>query len=170
MAPYEQNFLPETAISRHPPPMPQSLAKVYLHLVFSTKNRERSTPDHIHASLNSYIGGILQGLGCTPIEINREPDHTHILFLMSRIQTISDVVGNTKKSSNDWLRQQSPEFSDFYWQGGYAIFSVSQSNVEDVRQYIRTQRGHHARVSFQDEFRAFLKRHELDFDEHYVWD
>ncbi len=150
--------------------MPQSLSKVYLHLVFSTKNRERTIPDDIRAPLHSYMGGILRDLGCTPIEINTEPDHAHILFIMSRTQTISDVVGNIKKGSNDWLRQQRHEFSDFYWQTGYAIFSVSQSAVDEVRQYIRTQREHHARVFFQDEFRAFLRRYEIDFDEHYVWD
>ena len=150
--------------------MPQSLAKAYLHLVFSTKNRERSIPDQIRNALHSYIGGILRGLGCAPIEINSEPDHAHILFIMSRTETISNVVGKIKKSSNDWLREQGPEFRDFYWQAGFAVFSVSQSNVGEVREYIRRQREHHGRLSFQEEYRTFLRRHEIDFDEHYVWD
>jgi REP element-mobilizing transposase RayT len=150
--------------------MPQALAKIYLHLIFSTKNRERSLPDDIRADLHSYMGGILNGLGCSPIEINTEPDHAHILFVMSRTETVSNIVGHLKKSSNDWLRDRDRKFRDFYWQGGYGIFSVSQSAVEEVREYIRNQREHHQHVSFQDEYRAFLKRYEMEFDERYVWD
>lgn len=150
--------------------MSQALAKIYLHLIFSTKNREHSLPDHIRADLHSYMGGILHGLGCSPIEINTEPDHTHILFVMSRTETVSNVVGQLKKSSNDWLRNRDQQFKDFYWQGGFGVFSVSQSSIEEVRQYIRNQREHHKQVSFQDEFRMFLKRYEMEFDERYVWD
>jgi len=150
--------------------MSQALAKIYLHLIFSTKNRERSLPEDIGADLHSYMGGILNGLGCSPIEINSELDHVHVLFAMTRTETVSNVVGQLKKSSNDWLRNRNPQFRDFYWQGGYGVFSVSQSNVEEVRQYIRGQREHHKQVSFQDEFRSFLKRYEIEFDERYVWD
>jgi putative transposase len=89
---------------------------------------------------------------------------------MSRTETIADVVGQLKKSSNDWLREQGGEFAQFYWQAGYGVFSVSQSAVEEVRAYIRNQREHHQRVSFQDEFRAFLRKHGVEFDERYVWD
>jgi REP element-mobilizing transposase RayT len=150
--------------------MSQALAKIYLHLIFSTKNRERSLPDDIRADLHSYMGGILNGLGCSPIEINTEPDHAHVLFVMTRTETVSNVVGQIKKSSNDWLRNRDTQFRDFYWQGGYGVFSVSQSNVEEVRRYIRGQREHHKQISFQEEFRSFLKRYEIEFDERYVWD
>lgn len=150
--------------------MPQALAKIYLHLIFSTKNREHSLRDDIRADLHSYMGGILNGLGCAPIEINTEPDHAHVLFEVSRTETVSNVVGQLKKSSNDWLRNRDQKFRDFYWQGGYGIFSVSQSAIQEVRQYICNQREHHKHVSFQDEFRAFLKRYEMQFDERYVWD
>jgi putative transposase len=150
--------------------MSQSLAKIYVHLIFSTNHRERVLSDDIRHDLHAYIGGILNGLGCAPIEINSEPDHMHILFLLSRTAAISDVAGQVKKSSNDWLREQGPRFSDFYWQGGYGAFSVSQSGVQEVREYIRTQREHHQRVSFQDEFRTVLERYEIKFDERYVWD
>ena len=150
--------------------MPQSLAKIYVHLVFSTKNRERCLPDEIRPDLHAYMGGTLNGLGCEPIEINTEPDHAHVLFVMSRTETLSSVVGQLKKSTNDWLRARGPQFLNFYWQGGYGAFSVSQSAVNEVREYIRQQRQHHQRVSFQDEFRAFLRRHEVVYDERYVWD
>jgi putative transposase len=150
--------------------MSQALAKIYLHLIFSTKNRERSIPDNVRADLHSYMGGILNGLGCSPIEINTEPDHAHLLFAMTRTETLSNVVGQLKKSSNDWLRTRDKQFQNFYWQGGYGVFSVSQSGVGEVRHYIRTQQDHHKQISFQDEFRAFLKRYEIEFDEGYVWE
>jgi len=150
--------------------MPQSLAKIYIHLICSTKNRERVLPDEIRPDLHAYMGGTLRGLGCSPIEINTEPDHAHPLFVMTRTETLSDVVGQVKKTATDWLRARGPQFANFYWQGGYDAFSVSQSAVEEVREYIRNQREHHKRVSFQEEFRAFLKRYEIEFEERYVWD
>jgi REP element-mobilizing transposase RayT len=150
--------------------MSQSLAKIYIHLIFSTKNREPILPDDIRPHLNSYMGGTLKGLGCSSIEINSEPDHAHLLFVMTRTETLSDIAGRVKKSANDWLRARGSQFANFYWQGGYGAFSVSQSAVEEVRQYIRNQHEHHRRISFQDEFRAFLKRYEIEFDERFVWD
>jgi putative transposase len=150
--------------------MSQSFAKVYVHLIFSTKNRERCIPSDVGVELHGYMGGILNGLGCAPIEINTEPDHAHLLFQMTRTETLNNVIGQLKKSSNDWLRNRNQQFSNFQWQGGYGAFSVSQSAVEEVRQYIRNQRQHHKKISFQDEFRAFLKRYEIEFDEKYVWD
>jgi len=150
--------------------MPQSLSKIYVHLIFSTKARERTLPDQIRTDLHAYMGGTLKGLGCLPVEINSEPDHVHALFLLARTASLSDVVGHFKKSSNDWLRGQGPQFAVFFWQAGFAAFSVSQSQVEEVRTYIRNQREHHRAKSFQDELRAFLKAYEVEFDERYVWD
>ena len=150
--------------------MPQSLSKIYVHLIFSTKDRERALPDEIRPELHSYMGGTLKGLGCYPIEINTEPDHSHVLFLLSRTETLSAVVGHLKKSSNDWLRGQGPQFAQFFWQAGFGAFSVSQSQVEDVRAYIRNQREHHRVKSFQDELRAFLNAYEVEYDERYLWD
>src|SRR5438105_4132216 len=144
--------------------MPQSLAKIYIHLIFSTKNRERVLPDEIRPNLHCYLGGILKGIGCSPIEINSEPDHVHLLFVMARTETLSNVVGQVKKSSNDWLRSRGKDFANFYWQGGYGAFSVSQSAVEEVRGYIRSQQQHHTRLPVQEEYRAFLIRCEIEFD------
>jgi putative transposase len=150
--------------------MAQSLSKIYVHLIFSTKQRERILPDEIRPSLHAYMGGTLKGLGCFPIEINTEPDHLHALFLLARTEALSDVVGQVKKSSNDWLRDRGPQFARFFWQAGFGAFSVSQSQVEDVRAYIRNQHEHHRVKSFQEEFRSFLKAYEVAFDERYVWD
>jgi REP element-mobilizing transposase RayT len=150
--------------------MPQSLAKLYTHLVFSTKHRQRWLSDDIHAGLHAYMGGTLRRLGCAPIEINSEPEHVHALFLLGRTVALSDAVGNLKTSSDGWLRAKGPRFAQFYWQGGYGAFSIGQSGVEELREYIRRQREHHEKVSFQDELRAFLRRYEIEYDERYVWD
>jgi putative transposase len=150
--------------------MAQSLSKIFVHLIFSTKDRERTLPDEIRPDLHAYLGGTFKGLGCSPIEINTEPDHLHALFLLARTKALSDVVGHVKKSSNDWLRSRDPQFAGFFWQAGFGAFSVSQSQVEDVRGYIRNQREHHRIKSFQEELRAFLKAYEVEFDERYVWD
>jgi len=148
----------------------QSLAKIYIHLIFSTKERERTLPDEIRPELHAYMGGILKGLGCSAIEINSEPDHAHVLFLLSRTEALSNVVGHLKKSSNDWLREQDPQLAQFFWQAGFGAFSVSQSQLADVRAYIRNQREHHRVRSFQEELRAFLKAYEVEHDERYLWD
>ncbi len=150
--------------------MAQSLAKIYVHLIFSTKERERTLPDEIRPELHAYMGGILKGLGCSAIEINTEPDHAHVLFLLSRTEALSNIVGHLKKSSNDWLREQDPQLAQFFWQAGFGAFSVSQSQIADVRVYIRNQREHHRVRSFQEEIRAFLKAYEVEYDERYLWD
>jgi REP element-mobilizing transposase RayT len=113
--------------------MPQSLAKIYTHLVFSTKHRECWLTDDLRADLHAYLGGTLNGMGCTPIEINSEPEHVHVLFLLSRTLALSEVISNLKTASNDWLRAKGPSFSKFHWQAGYGAFSVSQSGAEEVR-------------------------------------
>ena len=150
--------------------MAQSLSKIYVHLIFSTKNRERTIPDEIRPTLHSYMGGILRDNHCIPVEINTEPDHAHVLFILARTAALSEVIGHLKKGSTNWLHEQSPAYRGFYWQNGYGAFSVSQSGVAEVQDYIRHQREHHRKMTFQDEFRAFLKRYEVEFDERYVWD
>lgn len=150
--------------------MPQSLAKIHLHLVFSTKNRERILADEDRTDLHAYMGGILKGLGCMPIEINSEPDHVHVLFMLGRSVAVSEVVGGLKKSATDWLRARSPRYEGFHWQSGYGVFSVSRSAVETVRKYIRNQREHHRGKSFMDEYRTMLEKHEIEYDERYVWE
>jgi len=150
--------------------MSQSLAKIYIHLIFSTKNREPVIADDVQTALHSYLAGIFRDLESPAIEINTEPDHAHILFALSRTQTLGDVVSQIKRGSSTWLKTKNKSYAKFHWQNGYGAFSVSQSNVNEVRKYIRKQREHHKKSTFQDEFRAFLKRHEMGFDERYVWD
>jgi putative transposase len=150
--------------------MAQSLAKLYVHLIFSTKNRQPNLADDIRPDLHDYFGGILRDLACPAIEVNTEPDHAHILLLLARTATLSEVVANVKRGSTTWLKSHGGAYSEFHWQAGYGAFSVSQSALVEVRAYIRNQREHHRRLSFQDEFRAFLRRHGVAFDEAFVWD
>ena len=150
--------------------MPQSLARLHIHLVFSTKNRERIITDDVRSPLHAYMATVLQNLGCAPVLINSVEDHAHLLFDLARTISISQVVEDVKKSSSKWIKNQGPEFAGFAWQAGYGAFAVSESNVETVRAYIANQREHHRTKTFQEEYRAFLERHSVAFDERYVWD
>ena len=151
--------------------MPQSLARVVLHVVFSTKNRVLVLNDaELRARLHSYMAGVLQNIGCEPILIGGVEDHVHILCNLSRTVTIAGLVEEAKKSPSKWMKEQGPAYGYFYWQGGYGAFSVSQSNVEQVRAYVAGREEHHRQVSFQDEFRALCRKHGVEMDERYVWD
>jgi len=150
--------------------MAQSLAKIYVHLIFSTKNREPALIDDTRAALHTYLGGILRDLDSPALEINTEPDHAHLLFALSRTHALSDIVSQIKRGSSAWLKTQNKSYAKFHWQNGYGAFSVSQSAVAEVCEYIRNQRARHKKVTFQDEFRTFLRRYGVEFDERHVWD
>ena len=150
--------------------MSQSLARLHVHLIFSTKNREPVLNDAVRNDLHRYMAAVLQNFGCTPAIINSVADHVHILFDLGRTVAMSDAVEEVKKSSSKWIKTQGAEFAPFAWQAGYGAFAVSESNVAAVREYIAGQREHHRGKSFQEEYRAFLERHRISFDERYVWD
>jgi len=150
--------------------MPQSLARLHVHLIFSTKNRQQLLHDQIRESLHAYMAIVLQKLECPPTLINSVEDHVHILFELTRTVSVSQAVEDVKKSSSKWIKTQGIEFTGFAWQAGYAAFAVSESNGQAVRDYIANQREHHRQKSFQEEYRAFLERHHVTYDERYVWD
>ena len=150
--------------------MPQSLARLHIHLIFSTKNRERIISDRVRDSLHAYMATVLQNIGCPPVLINSVEDHVHVLFELARTVAVSAAVEEVKKASSKWIKTQGAEFAGFAWQAGYGAFAVSESNVPAVREYIAGQQQHHRKKSFQEEYRAFLERHRVAFDERYVWD
>ena len=156
--------------------MPQSLARVILHLVFSTKDRRRVfRTQEMRDATAGYITGILQNRGSPVVRIGLATEHLHALYLQSRTETIADVVGAVKRESSEWVKNQAwarinPDFAQFHWQNGYGVFSVSESGIDEVAAYIVGQMDHHHRVTFQDEYREFLQRHKVPFDERYVWD
>ena len=150
--------------------MPQSLAKVYLHWIFSTKNRQpflkkKSVRDEVH----SILGGIAKRLDCSPIIVGGIEDHVHMLTTLSRTLNISEAIKEFKRASNHWIGENRP-IANFKWQAGYGVFSVSHSQLEIVKRYIENQEAHHRKQTFQDELRELLRRHEIEFDERYVWD
>ena len=152
--------------------MPQSLAKVIVHIVYSTKHRRPWLRNPaLRSELYAYNATILkQKLDSPAILINGVQDHLHILCLLSRKHAIMDVIKNSKTETSKWIKKQETMHAGFQWQSGYGIFSVSPSNVERVKRYIAGQEEHHKRMSFQDEFRELCKRHEIVIDERYVWD
>jgi len=150
--------------------MPQSLANILVHLIFSTKERRPSIRDGVRERLHAYITGILENQQSPSLQTNSAEDHAHILFVLSKNLSLAKVVQEVKQSSSNWMKDQGEVYRDFGWQNGYAAFSLSESQRNVVREYIRNQREHHAKVSFQDELRQFFKRHGVDYDERYVWD
>ena len=148
--------------------MPQSLSKVYLHCVFSTKNCLPLITDVIRKDLHSYIIGTLSNIGSYVNEIYANPDHIHVLCTLPRTVTIADLISKIKTPSSKWIKKQG--ITNFSWQGGYGVFSVSSSKVKVLETYINNQQQHHKRISFKDELRSFLNEYNIDFDERYVWD
>jgi putative transposase len=151
--------------------MPQSLAKVVLHLVFSTKNRKPFLRDQsVRDELYAYLATVLESINCPAIKIGGMPDHIHILCLLSRTQAIASIVEEIKTSTSKWIKTKGDDYAGFYWQGGYGVFSVSESKIPDARRYVENQQEHHRSLSFQDEFRELCRRHGISIDERYAWD
>ncbi len=148
--------------------MPQSLANVLIHLVFSTKNREPTIAHERLSQLHAYIVGILDNLQCPSLRTGGIADHVHSLFSLHRTVAIADVVEEVKKGSSKWMKQQG--VPNFAWQAGYAAFSVSESQRAAVIRYIEKQEEHHKQHSFQEELRAILTLHGVGYDERYIWD
>ncbi len=151
--------------------MPQSLARIVIHIIFSTKHREPFLKDReVRSRLHAYMAVVLQGVKCDPILINGTEDHVHILCNFSRTITVANLIETVKTAPSKWMKDQGPRYEEFYWQGGYGAFSTSQSDVEEVRSYIADQEEHHRHVSFQDEFRELCRKHGIEIDERYAWD
>jgi putative transposase len=150
--------------------MPQSLSRVLIHLVFSTKYREPVLAPAVRVELHPYMAVVLRENGCPSLQVGGVEDHVHLLFALSRTLSIAEVVEIVKTSSSKWLKTRGPGLADFHWQNGYGAFSVSSSGAATVTAYIQRQEEHHRKRKFQEEFRSFLRRHKVAWDERYVWD
>ncbi len=150
--------------------MPQSLACILVHLVFSTKDRRPLISDAVRPQLRAYIVGTLVNHGSPSLITNSVADHVHILLSLSRTITIAKVVEKLKTGSSSWMKTQGQEFANFFWQNGYGAFSIGQSGVDQLKAYITNQPEHHRGVTFQEEYRMFLKKYTVEYDERYVWD
>jgi len=149
--------------------MPQSLSKILVHLIFSTKHREPLIHPELRPRLYANIVGILDNLKSPSLQTGGVADHVHTLFALGRTISPAEVVEQVKKSSSKWMKADGgvPGFS---WQAGYGAFSIGESQADDVIRYIQNQEEHHRKVTFQDEFRKFLERYKVAHDERYVWD
>ena len=149
--------------------MPQSLALVLVHIIFSTKNRGAfmQAPD-LRSEIHAYLTATLRSLECQPLQVGGVADHIHILAGLSRTTSLADVVKNLKTSSTKVAKDKG--HLHFSWQTGYGAFSVSQSLKDSVISYIASQEIHHRKMAFQEEFRTLLQEHGVAFDERYVWD
>ncbi len=150
--------------------MGQSLVKNYIHLVFSTKNRQPLITTSIEEELYSYLAGICNNLDCNAIKIGGYIDHVHILCMLSKKVTLIKLLEEIKSHSSKWIKTKGNEFKNFYWQDGYGAFSVNPSEIDIVIKYIEDQKIHHQTKSFQAEYIQFLKKYHVDFDEKYVWE
>lgn len=150
--------------------MPQSLIKNYIHLIFSTKNRVPVLDEAIQPEMFRYIAGICSGNNCIPIEIGGYTNHVHALFLLSKKIALMKIVEEIKAHSSGWIKKRGEAYQNFYWQSGYGAFSINPSEVDIVVAYIRNQKEHHRKKTFEEEYRGFLKKYGVEYDEQYVWD
>lgn len=151
--------------------MAQSLSKVYLHIVFSTKNRvDYLKKSDIQKQLYAYLTKIFAAKECLAITIGGHIDHVHILCTLSRTITIAELLRTVKRGTSKWLKTKDESLSGFQWQNGYSVFSVSQSGVDKTRRYIDTQKEHHEALSYKEELVRFFEKYRIPYDERYVWD
>jgi REP element-mobilizing transposase RayT len=150
--------------------MPQSLVKNYVHIIFSTKHRQPLIFPEIEDELYSYIGGTCRNLECYPVIVGGYLNHVHILCLLSQKIALMKLLELTKANSSKWIKTKTEKCADFYWQRGYAAFSVNPRDIEIVKKYIENQKEHHRVETFEEEYLKFIKNNGGEYDERYVWD
>ena len=147
--------------------MPQSLVKILIHAVFSTKNRTDLIAPEIENGLFGYIHGIVENNKSKLILANGTTNHVHLLISLGKTIDISELIGDIKRDSSAWMKKYE---RSFYWQEGYGAFSIGQSQIDGVATYIRDQKQHHAKQDFKDEYRGLLRKYKVGYDERFVWD
>lgn len=150
--------------------MPQSLTKLYAHLVFSTKNRTPYLDEEIRPRVHSYLATVVRNLDSRWVAVGGVADHVHILFDLAKLHAPVEFVEQTKRESSKFIKTLGARYQDFYWQRGYGMFSVGPAQLHQAEAYVRNQAEHHQVKSFQEEFREFLTQYEIEFDERFVWD
>ena len=149
--------------------MPQSLSKLYVHIIFHIKKHTVRIRYQDKKDLYAYMGSIIKDNTSIPILINGTNDHVHILCIMSKNISLSKLTEEIKRHSSRWIKTFDPYYSKFAWQGGYAGFSVSESISERIKQYIEKQEEHHRKISFEQELTAFLEEYEIEYNKQYLW-
>ena len=149
--------------------MPRSYTNLIYHIVFSTKNRAPLITPEREARLYEYIGGIIRGLSGILLCINGVEDHVHLLIKLRPDKSVSDILRDLKSNSSGWMHDVFPDAADFSWQNGYGAFSVSESQIAKVANYISKQKEHHRMESFEDEFMSMLRKNGIEFERKYLW-
>ena len=150
--------------------MPQSLSNILIHLIWSTKDRHPWLTPGIREKTHTFLAGVVRHMDCEAYRVGGVADHVHLAVRLSRTLSVADLVKEIKIASSKWLKEQGPEFNGFYWQQGYGAFSVGMSQKETLLHYIDTQEEHHRTRTFQEEYRDFLTKYGIEYDERYVWD
>jgi putative transposase len=150
--------------------MPQSLNRVIVHLVFSTKDRRPWIDTSVRSSLHAYLATVVRTSGCDCFRAGGVADHVHLAVNLTRTISVADLVQELKTSSSAWIKTQSADLRDFAWQRGYGAFSVGPGDLDAVIAYIDRQEEHHRTKSFEEEYLAFLAKYGIEHDERYVWD
>ena len=150
--------------------MPQSLSKVILHIIFSTRDRESWLDQKIRSRMHAYLATICRDLGGDGLRVSGFSDHVHIVTTLPRTLSQAEIIEQLKKGSSKWIKTIDPRYRRFFWQRGYAALSVSPSQLGAVIRYVDAQEEHHRIHTFEEEYRALLRKHRIEFDERYVWD
>ena len=150
--------------------MPQSLANVLIHVIFSTKNRVPLIATETQPELHAYLAAACRSCKCPAHRVGGTADHVHMVCSFSRTTSIADWIGTIKADSSKWIKTKGACYAGFAWQGGYGAFSLGESQLETVKAYIGAQKEHHETRTFQDEVREFLRRYNVQYDERYLWD
>lgn len=150
--------------------MPQSLSKVILHIIFSTKDRQPWLDSDVRPRAHAYLATVCRDLGAEITHLGGVADHVHIITTLPRTLSQAEFIEKIRKASSKWIKTVSIRYRGFFWQRGYGVFSVSPSQLDAVRRYAQKQQEHHRTQTFQDEYRKLLRRHRVESDERYVWD
>jgi REP element-mobilizing transposase RayT len=148
--------------------MSQSFTQVYVHIVFHTKNNVDHIYPEIEDELYAYIGGILRNCKSNVIQIGGTTDHLHILCILHKTFSLSDLAEEIKKSSSKWIKTKGDAYKNFYWQDGYGGFSVSASQINVVKRYIINQKEHHKKVSYLDEYKHLLDEYGIPYEDRFL--
>jgi putative transposase len=159
-----------SAIQKENGRVPQSLSKVILHVVFSTKNRERIITDGLKTNLQAYLAGICRAKASEALRVGGTDNHVHLACTLPRTLTQSKLLEEIKKSSSAWIKKQPGAPGHFSWQAGYGAFSVSQSQLPELMRYIDRQEKHHRIKTFEEELVELLTKYAVKHDEKYLWD
>ena len=150
--------------------MAQSFHQIYIHVVFSTKNRKPYLDDSIRSRVHAYLATVARDQGCPFVHVGGVEDHVHLLMELGKDSSPVTLIGKIKQESSKFIKTLGPQYSEFYWQKGYGAFSIGAPQKKVVVQYIDGQVEHHQKRSFMDELRGFLKKYGIDYDERYMWD